>query len=79
MLKIKDSVDLKKLEKFGFEEWEDCYMFNYSRYDISLFINKKNRKIMVQSGEFGECENGKSVEPKLYDLIKAGMVEKTNE
>lgn len=34
MLKIKDNVDLKELEKFGFEYWEnDCGSTGYSKKD----------------------------------------------
>ena len=30
MLKIKDNVDLKELEKYGFKEYNDCYSRDYN-------------------------------------------------
>ena len=51
MLKIKDSVDLKELEKFGFKEDEEPYKiqellkeFNFMRENIGLFKAKSFRK-----------------------------------
>lgn len=79
MLKIKDSVDLKELEKFGFEEFEWTYIFNKDKYDICLMCNKETRKIKIFSGEYDDCEDGKKVEPKLYDLIQANLVEKVDD
>ena len=38
MLKIKDNVDLKELEKFGFEFYDFDYVAN-KPYDYSLYIN----------------------------------------
>ena len=79
MLKIKDNIDLKELEKFGFVEYEKWYGFNRSRYDISLNVNKTYRQIEIYSGEFSDLEDGRKVEPMLYDLIQAGYVEKVEE
>ena len=76
MLKIKDDVNFKEFEKFGFEEYGNWYTYNHSNYDISIYIDKKEKKIIMHSGEFGDCEDGSRVEPKLYDLIQAGLVEK---
>ena len=77
MLKIKDNVDLKELEKFGFEKekYGDRYEFNHSNYDITLYV-EPDRKIIIRSGEYSDCESGERVEPKLYDLIKADLVDK---
>lgn len=83
MLKIKDNVDLKELEKFGFrkkvsEKWY-VYTFNDDKYDIELVIYEETRQIIIYSAIYYGYENGKTVEPKLYDLIMAGMVEKVEE
>lgn len=73
MLKIKDNVPLKELEKFGFEykkktssnselyEWirETPYNYDY----VCVFIWNRN---ITDSG----------ATDKLYDLIQAGLVEK---
>lgn len=76
MLKIKDDVDLKELEKFGFKEYGKVWGFNDDDYDIGLLVFKDTRKVLIYSAMYGGYENGKKVEPKLYDLIQAGLVEK---
>ena len=43
MLKIKDSVDLKELEKFNYEDFGNCYKKYYNGAEI--FINKETKKI----------------------------------
>lgn len=79
MLKIKDSVDLKELEKFGFIKYrsiEDGEMY-YCICD--LFIGKDRR--ILQDDGIDPCKpidyrlREKEVD-KIYDLIKAGLVEK---
>ena len=47
------------------------------KYDISLNVYLRDRKIIIFSGMYDDEENGKKVEPKLYDLIMAGYVEKS--
>jgi hypothetical protein len=76
MLKIKDNVDLKELEKYGFK-WcrEEKYYFydetgNLGGYD-EIFINKEDR--FIQLG-YEPCPY--FIEDCLYDLIKDGLVEK---
>lgn len=56
MLKIKDNVDLKELEKFGFsytsenKKFMSTYKSNYSPFDISemLFEVDSDRKIIYR-------------------------------
>lgn len=80
MLKIKDNVDLKELEKFGFVEIKGAYRIISKKsvspsekfsickhYAITIF---KNRKI-----QFGGVSND-NIHDKLFDLIQAGLVEK---
>lgn len=78
MLKIKDNVDLKELEKFGFEKYQDYYN-NVYRSDCDnsdiLFINVTNRYIYCEDcSGFSICEDGSL--NALFDLIQAGLVEK---
>lgn len=78
MLKIKDDVDLKELEKFGFELFDiglnepyevyKKYIKNYISIDIY-----NDRKIYFDNDE-NITENIK--EEYIYDLIKADLVEK---
>lgn len=76
MLKIKDSVDLKELEKFGlkFNEKNGRYEYIERNYggETYIFINSWNKKILfVQRENYDNICLG-----ILYDLIQAGLVEK---
>lgn len=76
MLKIKDDVDLKELEKYGFKFNNDngIYYIQERNCDGVTFIRVKvwNKKIeLIISKTCDEvCLN------TLYDLIKADLVEK---
>lgn len=87
MLKIKDNVDLKELEKFGFKihEWaEQSYYFMkeycYDYCNVYITINIKTRKLIMEiDDEAFSCEVGTILLGVLYDLIQAGLVEKVKE
>lgn len=71
MLKIKDNVDLKELEKHGFKldekEW-----YSLKEYSQVLKVKPISREIVYESystAKYIWCD-------KLYDLIQAGLVEK---
>ncbi len=71
MLKIKDNVDLKELEKFGFEYFYSIYdnpvgMSYYPAVDdyIEFWLDNK----IIEA-------NGKLATAVVYDLIKADLVE----
>ena len=76
MLKIKDNIELKELEKFEFIR-DACYLDEYGNTMYSyefLVISIKTRELFICSGYdnvFGDKEI-----IKLYDLIQAGLVEK---
>ncbi|MCM1052474.1 MAG: hypothetical protein NC483_00630 [Ruminococcus sp.] len=79
MLKIKDNVDLKELEKFGFsytlgEDWH-IYFDNTS---ISL---GDNREIFINLNDMDFCEEDEifKIIHLLYDIIKANLVEKVSD
>ena len=76
MLKIKDNVDLKELEKFGFKVdkynlWYEYYTKN--NYKDAIIINTRNKRLGLY-----QTYNGKSYDV-LYDLIQAGLVEKVED
>lgn len=80
MLRIKNDVDLKELEKFGFEYEEDNdYWFYYGfteafdQSEVRYYIDNKDRKISVG---FDRYVNPYNILDKAYDLIHAGLVEK---
>ena len=84
MLKIKESVDLKELEKFGFE-----YNGLLNEYVIDIATDRRGacvelaiRRRYLLLNFIGD-DTGNSGEDYLddilYDLIKADMVEKVEE
>ena len=83
MLKIKDNVDLKELEKFGFEYYPLIYVKETIRYDDymdmntakKVFVDEKTREISVGTNLF----NTDIELDTIYDLIKADLVEKVND
>lgn len=78
MLKIKDNVDLKELEKFGFDEYIECY--EYIKYDASFYVYKDTRIIKFDCSDWGlDKDNGAEIIQVLFDLIQAGLVEKVGE
>ena len=87
MLKIKDSVDLKELEKFGFiQEGECIYCKEIAhtyltggifRDDISVNVLVYENRILEV---FSHTRNTRSLELDVfYDLVQAGLVEKVEE
>ena len=76
MLKIKDNVDLKELEKYGFWQWENVWCTNTNKksftsiddFNISLFEYDR----IISCDEEADLN-------VLYDLIKDGLVEKVKE
>ena len=73
MLKIKDNVDLKELEKYGFEK--DRML----GYILTKYENENWQKILVRidSKRIINFNYGSS-EETIQDLIKDGLVEKVD-
>ena len=87
-----NGIDLKELEKFGFKNTiGDTYYINepndnYDRFETSIVINpvgnfEKNEIIFEISGldnseEISNIDIGARIDT-LYDLIQAGLVEKS--
>lgn len=73
MLKIKNNVDVKELEKFGFKKRiekstnQERYVF-YVRLVIKISIDVNTRIIKI-------CNHNKAYDV-LFDLIQANLVEK---
>jgi hypothetical protein len=83
MLKIKNDVNLKELEKFGFEYYEEMNEWFYYGFtkpsdtsEIRINIRNDNRNIHPS---FDFNVNQDSIYDKIYDLIQAGLVEKIKE
>ena len=70
MLKIRDNVDLKKLEKFGFKKDKNIYYYK-NVFGVIVLRIFDNRKISNPTDDNGNV--------LLYDLIKADLVEKVDD
>ena len=81
MLKIKDNVDLKQLEKFGFKKY-NCFGEHYAiqskEYCTLVSINLENRIIAFRTTDY-RLNEMVEISKILYDLIQAGLVEKIEE
>ena len=81
MLKIRDGLDLKELEKYGFEHHTMVYVKEIKRSSEffeeakTIYVEETDRKISIHKGLFNVDEELDT----LYDLIKDGLVEKVNE
>ena len=87
MLKIKDNVDLKELEKYGFDGFSKlendhyCIQDNDDWFPSGLIIDMETKEILLLNGEYDipiKQFTGKHT-TILYDLIKDGLVEKVEE
>ena len=70
MLKIKDNVDLKKLEKFGCKKDKNIYYYK-NVFGVIVLMIFDNRKISNPTDDNGNV--------LLYDIIKADLVEKVDD
>lgn len=78
MLKIKDNVDLKELEKFGFKRVEyyngTCWKFTrfIGKHEAINIIIREDNKIL----KYNIMSVKNDLEDIVFDLIQAGLVEK---
>ena len=87
MLKIKDNVDLKELEKYGFIQ-DEMYGNGYSKiicmgrrgqmFELVVYSNENRTIYGYSTGADGDGETD-FIDNTLYDLIKDGLVEKVGE
>ena len=82
MLKIKDNIPLKQLERFGFERIKNERLDQYewdcgdNRSYITIGIDHQISLISGLYGDVPEYDFDKNQLDIIYDLIKADMVEK---
>lgn len=78
MLRIKEGIDLKELEKFGIMEFEDLETGEFTQYAGYVIDENKELKYVIETDENRIIQTGiyKEGFDILYDLIKADMVEK---
>lgn len=84
-LRIKQNVDLKELEKYGFKYNEilDEYVIEIATDRRGAFVElviDKDKKIRIAFGGQDTGDVGEDyIDDTLYDLIKDGLVEKVKE
>ena len=88
MLKIKDNVDLKELENYGFKSSDSYYYRFYKYYEE---FGKSGTRIEKDTGTYHKrqilhtdffYDNQKTSEEtasNIFDLIKADLVEKVDD
>ena len=83
MLRIKDNVDLKELEKFYFKpngriysKYRDSYTFDFAK--ITIFVHNREIVLKNKNGIVVKRVAGWHKE-QLDALIQAGLVEKVEE
>lgn len=78
MLKIKDNVDLKELEKYGFRPRYNTYTGQIDFYEL-FPENKLSIRMDCPVYRRIACDKYYDIAEILYDLIKDGLVEKVQD
>ena len=90
MLKIKDNVDLKELEKYGFYSYKFSrtitYWYRCFAYGCKVIVINMYRELLIQDWQDNDprlhakpkChyKDRTAVDELLYDLINGGLIEK---
>ncbi len=79
MLKIRDDVDLKELEKFGYKLWQDdsCHKAYIKDLEYNDYIAiYEDGRILIDVEDFCGSDWEEFQNKLLYDLIKADLVVK---
>ena len=82
MLKIKENVDLKELEKYGFKYAQtnmDKYFYTYyldNEFDLTIYENDKILRLGYCPIDDTSSYADTTFLDTIYDLIQAGLVEK---
>ena len=92
MLKIKDNVDLKELEKFGFKLFQGAsYIKEFDApmcitgnmfHTIIIYVKNRNIALRIVNSDYLMHTFNKElggIEDTIFDLIQAGLVEKVEE
>ena len=81
MLKIKDNIDLKELENFGYHELEKVYVKVIASYKgsgnaIIVKVSKTNRNITARSTRsYGYITNETTTIKYIVDLCDNNLIE----
>lgn len=75
MIKIKDNVYLKELEKFGYLDMGNCYQ-KYDNWGTRIYVDKKTR-IIERFHPYSTIKTPS--QDDIQDLIQADLVEKVSD
>ena len=83
MLKIKDNVDLKELEKFGFQKGYNLFCTDDTPRIIVAIVDEE-RRFKIQYSDSAWWDNNywylySYSQDAIYDLIKADLVDKVED
>ena len=86
MLKIKDNVDLKELDKYGFKPKYDIDNGKLKKYEQKglkycyVYLSDRELHHYLPPGDSRAFKfNELAISSTLFDLIQAGLVEKVGE
>lgn len=82
MLRIKDSTDLKELEKFGFEENgvnDKTYIKQCGDKEFKAHIVISRDKTQMVYISTNDGRDWLPIDSVLFDIIQAGLVEKVED
>lgn len=76
MLKIRNDIDLKELEKYGFRYSDTCGQYEFIERSLNgltyIKVNTWNKKVVYRQ----DIPKDNMCLEKLYDLIKADLIVK---
>ena len=80
MLKIKDNLNLKELEKYGFKYIDGDYYYDFIPYEENdysyLVVDEQTKELII---DYVNLEHFNKATNILYNLIKDNLVEKVEE
>lgn len=81
MLKIKDNIDLKELEKYGFKfDRGTTYIKQFKCEDTYIVVSECDLRVVdIYLDIFDREDEINQIADTIYDLVKAGLVEKVEE
>ena len=77
MLKIKDNIDLKELEKYGFK-YADGENYHKSNLNMNISLGD-NQELNIKCDDYYFDEDINECIEWIYDLIKDDLVEKVDD
>lgn len=78
MLKIKDKIDLKELEKFGFTKSANDYIFG-DKCEECLYVESDRNIGIYFLSQYADGDVSDEILETLFNLIQSGLIEKVQQ